>query len=130
MTKIRVLYIYNADTVEFSHLTGFILEEVKFHENIKNSEESHYYARNSVKKINKEVSGTPGTVFYSEDSHEYRIWYADECDSVRAINDILKFIEESYRDAVNRWKISIKKTETTINNIKTFKDQSTKQSKD
>jgi len=122
MTKINVLYIYNADIVEFSYLTGLVLEEVKFHENVKDSEESHYYARNSVKKINKEVSGTPGTVFYSENGHEYRVWYTDECGSDRAIDDISKFIEESYQDAVNRWKDLIAKAETTVNNFKEFKN--------
>lgn len=122
MTKISVLYIYNADTVDFSYLTGLVLENVNFYKDDKLSGESHYFVRNSIKKINKEVSGTPGKVFYSEDSHEYRVWYTDECGSDRAINDISKFIEESYQDAVNRWKDLIAKAETTVNNIKEFKD--------
>ncbi len=123
MTKINVLYIYNADTVEFSYLTGFVLEEVNFYADNKHSGESHYFVRNSIKKINKEVSGTPGTVFYSKNSHEYRIWYTDECGSDRAITDISKFIEESYQDAINRWKNSIAKAEITINKVKEFKEQ-------
>jgi len=123
MTKISVLYIYNADTVEFSYLTGLVLEEVDFYKDDKHSGKSHYFVRNSIKKINKEVSGTPGTVFYNESSHEYIIWYADECGSDRAIDDILKFIVKSYQEAINQWKISIKKAETTINNIKAFKEQ-------
>lgn len=126
MTKISVLYIYNADAVEFSYFTGLVLENVNFYKDDKHSGEPHYYVRNSIKKINKEVSGTPGTVFYSESSHEYRIWYADECDSDRAINDISKFIEESYQDAINQWKNSIAKAEMTINKVKEFKDQFTK----